>query len=387
MSVTDHQEDIYSLGMYPRRGLTLVRGDNARVWDSGGREYIDCIAGHGSANVGHANRFVAEAVASQAIRLLACSNTFYNDERGEYLRLLMSVAPPPLHRVFFCNSGTEAVEAALKFARHATGRPGIVSMFRGFHGRTLGALSVTHNPKYRSGFGPLIADVAFTPFNDCASAPKAITPGTAAVILEIVQGEGGVHVATQEFLDTVSQCCKEQGALLIVDEVQTGFGRTGRLFAFERFGLRPDIVCIAKSIAGGLPMGATLCSEGIDIPPGAHGSTFGGNPLCCAAASAALQFTLSENLPAMAETKGIYLGEMLDGLQTPLIREIRRLGLMVGIDLRDKAKPYIDALQHEGVLALSAGPTVVRLLPPLTIENADLERVAAALAKVLGAER
>jgi acetylornithine/LysW-gamma-L-lysine aminotransferase len=383
MNNFSQQESTCALGVYSRRGIVLVRGKNAHVWDDQGRMYIDCVAGHGSANIGHGNSMVAEAVAAQACRLLACSNIFYNDVRGEYLERLMSVAPPEVCRAFLCNSGAEAVEAALKFARHVTGRIDIVSTFRAFHGRTLGALSTTHNPVYREGFGPLLPGVIFTPYNNCAELERVVSDTTAAVILEIVQGEGGVHVGTQEYLDTASRLCRKHGALLIVDEVQTGFGRTGKMFALEHFGMQPDMVCLAKSIAGGLPMGAVLCSDRIRIPSGSHGTTFGGNPLCCAAALATLNYILSEDLPQKAAEKGRYLGERLALLESSRIREIRRLGLMVGIDLREKVKPYLDKLQEAGVLALPAGPTVLRLLPPLTIGIAELDEVVASIRQIL----
>jgi LysW-gamma-L-lysine/LysW-L-ornithine aminotransferase len=385
MIVDSVNEETDALGVYSRRGLTLVRGENAFVWDAEGRKYIDCIAGHGSANIGHANPAVAEAIAAQATRLLACSNVFYNDVRGSYLQLLMRVAPAPLQKAFLCNSGAEAIEAALKFARKVSGRTEIVSTFRAFHGRTLGALSVTHNPMYREGFGPLLPGVAFVPYNDSRALAGAISGTTAAVVLEIVQGEGGVHVGTEEFLATAARVCKEHGALLIIDEVQTGFGRTGRLFAFEHFGLEPDIVCLAKSIAGGLPMGAVLCSDRVRIPSGSHGTTFGGNPVCSAAAHATLQFILSAKLSEAAAEKGEYLGGLLGSIRSSRIREIRRLGLMVGIDLREKVKPTLDKLQDAGVLALPAGPTVLRLLPPLTIGYAEIDSVAEAIRNVLPA--
>jgi LysW-gamma-L-lysine/LysW-L-ornithine aminotransferase len=385
MTAAIQLEDAYALGVYTRRGIALVRGENATVWDDRGREYIDCVGGHGSANIGHGNPAVAAAVASQAARFIACSNVYYSDVRGRYLELLLSVAPAPLRRAFLCNSGTEAVEAALKFARYVTGRSEVVSTFRAFHGRTLGALSTTHNPIYRNGFGPMVPGVGFVPYNDPGAMAAAITESTAAVILEVVQGEGGVHVANPEFLESAERSCRKHGALLIIDEVQTGFGRTGRLFATEHFDVRPDILCLAKSIAGGLPMGAVLCSDRIVIPSGAHGTTLGGNPLCCAAARATLQYILSENLPKSAEEKGAYLGELLRTISSPRIREIRRLGLMVGIDLREKVKPFIEKLQDTGVLALPAGPTVLRLLPPLTITYPQLDTVAGSIDRVLSA--
>lgn len=376
-------EESRALDVYARRGITLVRGENAFVWDDRGNRYIDCVAGHGSANIGHANPRVAAAVATQALRFTACSNVFYNDVRSEYLDLLLSVAPPPLDRAFLCNSGAEAVEAAVKFARHITGRTEVISTFRAFHGRTLGALSATHNPAYRENVGPLPAGVTFVPYNDPAAIATAVTDATAAVILEVVQGEGGVHIGTREFLAAAQRTCRAHGALLIVDEVQTGFGRTGKMFAFEHAGLEPDLVCLAKSMAGGLPMGAVLCARGITVTPGLHGTTFGGNPVCCAAARATMEFILETGLVEGAAEKGEYLGAQLAAMAAPRIREVRRLGLMVGIDLREKAKPFLDRLQSAGVLAMPAGPTVVRLLPPLTIGYAELDQVAAALRRVL----
>ncbi|CAG1772929.1 hypothetical protein BAC2_03261, partial [uncultured bacterium] len=336
---TVYTEESRALGVYARRGVTLVRGENAFVWDDRGNRYIDCVAGHGSANIGHANPRVAAAVATQALRFTACSNVFFNDARSAYLDLLLSVAPAPLERAFLCNSGAEAVEAAIKFARHTTGRVEVVSTYRAFHGRTLGALSTTHNPAYRENVGPLPSGVTFIPYNEPAALTAAVTDATAAVILEVVQGEGGVHPGTREFFAAVGRACREHGALLIVDEVQTGFGRTGRMFAFEHAGLEPDLVCLAKSMAGGLPMGAVVCSARIVATPGMHGTTFGGNPVCCAAAQATLEFILETGLVDAAAEKGEYLGGRLAAIASPRIREVRRLGLMVGIDLREKARP------------------------------------------------
>lgn len=381
--MTTNTEERRALGVYARRGLTLVRGENAFVWDDRGNRYIDCVAGHGSANIGHANPRIAAAVAAQALRLTACSNVFFNDVRAGYLDLLLGVVPPSLERAFLCNSGAEAVEAAIKFARHTTGRTEVISTFRAFHGRTLGALSTTHNPAYRENVGPLPSGVTFVPYNDPAAIAAAVTDDTAAVILEVVQGEGGVHCGTGEFLTAVQRACREHGAVLIVDEVQTGFGRTGRMFAFEHAGLEPDMVCLAKSMAGGLPMGAVVCSARITVTPGLHGTTFGGNPVSCAAATATLEFIRENGVIGTAAEKGEYLGERLAAIVSPRIREVRRLGLMVGIDLREKAKPFIDRLQTAGVLAMPAGPTVVRLLPPLTIGQAELDQVAEALREVL----
>ena len=378
-------EDLHGLPLYAKRDLMLVRGQNARVWDEAGRSYIDCVGGHGAVNVGHCNPAVVEAVQRQAARLITCSNACYNDVRGAFMARLASLAPPGLDRVYLCNSGAEAVESALKLALLSTGRTRVVAAFQAFHGRTMGALSATHNPFYRQGFGPLLQGFSFVPYNDLAALEAAVTGETAAVILEVVQGEGGVNVARGDYLRGAEALCRERGALFVLDEVQTGFCRTGRMFALEHHGLRPDMVCLAKSIAGGLPMGALLCPSSLEVPPGKHGTTFGGNPLSCAAGLAALEFMERERLAEEAERKGRWLMERLLAMRARRVREVRGLGLMIGIELREKARPYLDALADQGVLALPAGPLVIRLLPPLTIGDADLETVASALEQVLEA--
>lgn len=383
--MSPHLEDLHGLPLYAKRDLTLVRGEGARVWDDAGRPYIDCVGGHGAANVGHCNPDVVEAVQRQAARLITCSNACYNDVRGAFMERLAALAPPGLDRVYLCNSGAEAVESALKLARLSTGRTGVVAAYQAFHGRTLGALSATHNPFYRQGFGPLVEGFSFAPFNDLAALDRAISKDTAAVILEVVQGEGGVNVARGDYLRSAETLCRERGALFILDEVQTGFCRTGRMLALEHHGLRPDFVCLAKSIAGGLPMGALLCPASLEVPPGKHGTTFGGNPLSCAAGLAALEFMERAHLAEEAERKGLRLIERLSSIGSRRIREVRGLGLMIGIELREKAKPHLDALADAGVLALPAGPLVIRLLPPLTIGEEDLDAVAEAVERVLGA--
>ncbi|MGB8345937.1 MAG: aminotransferase class III-fold pyridoxal phosphate-dependent enzyme, partial [Ktedonobacteraceae bacterium] len=304
MTTTVERENAYTSGVYGKRAVTLVRGQGAVVWDEQGREYIDCTAGYGVANIGHARPEIAAALAAQAQRLISCPELFYNDTRARLLERLAQLTPPGLTRIFLCNSGTEAVEGALKFARLATGRSGIVATLRGFHGRTMGALSTTWEPHYREPFAPLLPGVSHVRFNDLAAAEAAINEQTAALICELVQGEGGVHVASDEYVQRLAQLCRERGALLIFDEVQTGFGRTGHLFACEHYDVQPDILCLAKSLAGGVPMGAICLGarvmESGRITKGAHGSSFGGNPLACAAALAALDIVEQEALPERA---------------------------------------------------------------------------------------
>ncbi len=376
-------ESQHTSGVYAKQSIAFVRGQGASLWDSEGNEYLDCSSGHGVANLGHAHPKVAAAIAEQAGRLITLFETFPNDKRAALMAKITTLVPG-LDRVFFCNSGTEAVEAALKFARLSTGRTNVVATMRGFHGRTFGALSATHNKKYRQGVEPLVPGFSHVPYNNIEALEKAITSETAVVILEPVQGEGGVYPAAAGYLEAARQLCTERGALLIVDEVQTGFGRTGKMFAIEHSGVIPDLLCVAKALAGGLPMGAVLIGPGVqNLVPGSHGSTFGGNPLACAAALAALDVIETENLPGQAAEKGAYLMEKIRQMQSPLVREVRGLGLMIGIELKQKVTPYLKALQERRVIALNAGLTVLRLLPPLVITVEQLDFLVGALGEVL----
>ncbi len=384
MSSTQTIESVHTSGVYAKRDLVIVRGEGALVWDEQGREYVDCVAGHGVANLGHSHPSVVQALREQAARLITCPEMFYNPVRAALLENLTALAPPGLDRAFLCNSGTEAVEAAFKFARYATGRVEIIAAMRGFHGRTMGALSATWNKKYRQPFEPLVPGFTHVPYNNLEKLEAAVTEDTAAVILEVVQGEGGVHPGTAEYLRGAQEICRQRGALFILDEVQTGFGRTGRTFALEHYDLQPDILCVAKSLGGGVPIGATLLGERVkELRPGLHGSTFGGNPLAAAAAVAALEALVEENLPQRAAEMGAYLMNELRKIESPLIREVRGLGLMIGIELKQKVAPYLSALQERGVLALNAGMNVIRLIPPLVITRAQVDRVVEALREVL----
>ena len=362
----------------------MVRGRGARVWDADGREYIDCMAGHGVANLGHCHPAVTAAIQQQAATLVTCSETLYNDQRAALLAELTARTPGDLNRVFLCNSGAEAVEGAIKVARLLTGRTDLVATMRGFHGRTLGALSATWDEKYRKPFLPLVPGFSHVPFNDLEAMAAAVTGNTAGVLVEVVQGEGGVRPADADYLQGLRRLCDERGALLIVDEVQTGLGRTGRWFACEHAGLVPDLLCLGKTLGGGIPMGAVVWREALGaLPEGVHGSTFGGNPLACAAGRAVLRVLADEDLPARAARLGVRLLADLGALDSPLVREVRGRGLLVGVELRQRVTPILKALMERGVLALPAGPTVLRLLPPLVIEEADLERVVEAVAASL----
>ena len=390
MITTIELENTYTSGVYGKRPVVMVRGSGATLWDDEGREYIDCAAGHGVANIGHGRPEIAAAIAAQAQRLITCPEIVYNDVRARLLERLAHLTPEGLDHIFLCNSGTEAVEGALKFARLATGRTGIVATLRGFHGRTMGALSATWEPHYREPFAPLVPAVSHIRFNDLAAAETAISEETAAVIIELVQGEGGVHIATEEYVHGLARLCSERGALLIIDEVQTGFGRTGRLFACNHYDLQPDILCLAKSLGGGIPMGAICLGQRVmesgRIARGVHGSTFGGNPLACAAALATLDILEQEALPERAAMLGEHALERLRAFHSPLVRDVRGRGLLLGIELNRRAQPYLEMLLERGILALPAGPNVIRLLPPLVITGEQLECVLDTVEEVLSGE-
>ena len=376
-------ETRHSAGTYAKQPLVIVRGQGASLFDADGVEYLDCASGQGVANLGHGNMKVAEAIYKQASTLITLFETLPNDKRAEVMQKLCSLVDG-LDRVFLCNSGTEAVEASLKFARISTGRTNIVAAMRAFHGRTYGSLSATFNKKYREGFEPLVPGFSHVAYNNIEALDKAVNEETAAVILEVVQGEGGVYPVTEEYIQAARRICDERGALLIVDEIQTGFGRTGRIFAIQHFDVKPDLLTCAKSIAGGVPMGAVLIGHKVEnLTPGIHGSTFGGNPLSCAAALATLEVIEEENLPRQAEVKGAYLMDRLREINSPMIRAVRGMGLMIGIELKEKVAPYIKELQEKKIIALNAGMTVIRLLPPLVITYEQIDHLVNVMTEVL----
>jgi len=376
-------EKSYEFDVYPKRDLVLVRGKGARVWDADGKEYIDCIGGHGVANIGHCNDRVIAALERQSRQLISCSMTFYNDTRARFLEKLLSIAPKNLKRAFLCNSGTEAVEAAIKFTRFTSKKKEFITAMRGFHGRTMGSLSATFNPEYRKDFEPIVPGFKYVPFNNFDKLKDAVTEDTAGILLEIVQGEGGVHMGSADYFHKVRSLCTEKNILLLIDEVQTGFCRTGKMFACNHFDLEPDILCVAKAIAGGVPMGAVLCSDAVQPPMGKHGSTFGGNPLACAAGIAALEVMLEGKLAEQAVEKGDYFIGKIKQNSFANVREVRQLGLMIGIELKEKGQPYLIKLMEKGVLAMPAGATVLRFLPPLVITKDELDVVAQRLIEVL----
>lgn len=377
-------------GTTARRGdAVFVRGEGCWLIDSDGRRYLDLSSAQGVAMLGHCHPRVSAAVARQASTLMLCPNYLYNDVRAEFASALVDVLPAHLPHVFLANSGAEAVDGALKFARLVTSRPAFVATTKGFHGRTIGALSVTWEPKYRQGFQPLL-ETRHVPFNDAGALAAAVDDHTAAVIVEVVQGESGVNLGSAEFLHAAQRLCHERGALLIVDEIQTGFGRTGRWFAVEHAGIEPDLMCLAKGLGGGFPMGALAYSATVRqaLYQGAHGSTFGGSPLACAAGLAALHTYRDEGLIERSARLGASMLEALRAAlsDAPMVRDIRGLGLMIAIELRAKVAPVLKALMLEhGVIVLPAGPTVLRLLPPLVISDDEIEQGVRAIVSVIRA--
>jgi acetylornithine/LysW-gamma-L-lysine aminotransferase len=377
-------ESKYTSGVYGKREVAIVRGEGAIVWDGDGNELIDCSSGYGVANIGHCHPHVVRAIVEQSTVLLAAAEFVYNDTRARFEEKLVSILPDGLDKVYLCNSGAEANEAAIKFARLSSGKTDFIATVKGFHGRTMGALSATWNKEYKKDFEPLIPGFTHVPYNNLEKMKNAITENTAAIIVEAVQGEGGVRPSADGYLAGLRQLCDDKGVLLIIDEVQTGFGRTGKWFAVEHYGVTPDLLCMGKSIGGGVPMGAVGIGPAIqNLGPGKHGSTFGGNPLICAAALANIEAFLAEGLIEQAAERGAYLIEKLRQIEHPMIREVRGLGLMVGIELKVRVGPILRALQENGVIGMPAGKTVLRLLPPAVISHEQIDFVVNAIEKAL----
>jgi len=383
-------EDDFMGGLYQRFPVTIEKGIGAHVWDINGKEYIDCMGGYGVAIVGHQNKKVNKAIKDQVDKIITVHSSLYNKTREEFLKTLIGLAPKGLTQVHLNNSGAEAIEAAIKFARKFTGKKGMVAMKGSYHGKSLGALSLTFNPKYKKAFEPLVEKVSFATFGDIESLRSTIDEDTAFVILEPIQGESGINVAPDGFLQEVRKICNEKGILLIFDEIQAGLGRTGRLWACEHWNTAPDILCLAKGIAGGVPMGATLVRPDIlaSMSKGEHSSTFGGNPLSCAAGIATLQALTQDGLIENSEKMGKFFREGLEKLKEKhsIIREIRGKGLMIGVELKFEVKDILMNLMKEGVLMLYSGRNILRILPPLVISKEDITKVLETLDKVLTIE-
>jgi acetylornithine/LysW-gamma-L-lysine aminotransferase len=385
-------EQTHSSGAVPRRGVTIVRASGAHLFDATGRRWVDCSAAHGWAALGHTHPVVTEAIRAQAGRIVMLTESASNDMRARWFAALVEFLGRefpdtdrgPLSRIAAANSGAEAIEAALKFARIRTGRTGVVAFTRGFHGRTFGALTATAPSPRRDAFAPLVPGFAHATYNDLASAGSKVGDDTAAVIVEVVQGEGGVHEGTTEFLKGIERLARERGALLIIDEIQTGFGRTGRWFASSWHGLNPDIIVLGKALGGGLPLGAAVWRRELGgFEPGFHGSTFAGAPLVAAASVAALEAMTAEDLANRAFRLGDQTLTRLRAIESAQVRAVRGRGLMIGIELKGKVAAIIERLMDRGVWALPAGLNVLRLLPPLNIPESDLDFALDAVTETL----
>ena len=383
-------EDQFMGNLYQRFPVTVEKGKGSHVWDVDGKEYIDCMGGYGVALVGHQNERVVKAIKEQVDKIITVHSSLYNKTREEFLKILIGLAPKNLTQVHLNNSGAEAIEAAIKFARKFTGKKGMVAMKGSYHGKTFGALSLTFHPKYRKAFQPLVEKVSFASFGDIESLRSVIDDDTAFVILEPIQGESGIIVAPDGFLQDVRKLCDEKGILLIFDEIQAGLGRTGRLWACDHWNTAPDIMCLAKGIAGGVPMGATLVRADILalINKGEHSSTFGGNPLSCAAGIAALKALTEDGLVENSEKMGKIFREGLERLKEkhPIIREIRGKGLMIGVELKFDVRDILMNLIKDGILMLYSGRNILRILPPLVISEEDITKVLQSLDSVLSEE-
>ncbi|MGB9914536.1 MAG: aspartate aminotransferase family protein [Candidatus Bathyarchaeales archaeon] len=376
--------------VFSKRPVVITRGKGALVWDINGKEYIDCSGSYGVALLGHSHPKVVEAICKQAETLISCHASLYNDKRTEFLRKLIAIMPPGLNKAFLSNSGAESVECAIKLARKFTGKPEIIAVMGAFHGKTMGALSATWDKKYREPFQPLVPEFKHVQPDNLEKLREAITDKTAAVLLEPIRGEGGIRVPPADYLPGVRDICDEHNILLILDEVQTSFGRTGKLFACEHWGVIPDVVCLAKPFAGGLPIGITVAKEAVmsSFGVGEHTSTFSGSPLVCAAACAAIDALINERLVDRAAELGRYFKGKLEELQAKhkIVKEVRGLGLMLGMELRYDVRSVIIKTLQKGVLILEAGRNVLRFLPPLVIEKEHIDRVFAVLDEVLGEE-
>jgi len=376
--------------VFAKRPVVITRGRGALVWDINGKEYVDCTGSYGVALLGHSHPKVVEAVCKQAERLISCHAGFYNDMRTEFLQKLVSITPKGLDKAFLSNSGAEAVECAIKLARKFSGKPEIIAMMGAFHGKTMGALSATWDKKYREPFQPLVPEFKHVSPDNLEKVKEAITDKTAAILVEPIRGEGGVRIPPDGFLQGLRELCDEKNVLLIFDEVQTGFGRTGKMFACEHWGVTPDVMCLAKPAAGGLPIGVTIAKENVmsSFKVGDHSTTFSGSPLVCAAASAAIDVLLDEKLPERAAALGGYFKAKLEDLHMrhKIVKEVRGLGLMIGAELRFDVLNILLKAMRRGVLILDAGRNVLRFLPPLVIEKEQIDKVVSVLDAVLEEE-
>jgi len=376
--------------VFAKKPVVIVRGKGALVWDVNGKEYVDCTGSYGVALLGHSHPKIVEAICKQAEKLISCHAGYYNDKRAKFLQKLTSITPKGLNKAFLSNSGAESVECAIKLARKYTGKPEIIAMMGAFHGKTMGALSATWDKKYREPFLPLVPEIKHVPPDNLEKVREAISEKTAAILVEPIRGEGGIRVPPDGFLKGLREICNEKKVLLIFDEVQTGFGRTGKLFACEHWDIIPDVMCLAKPLAGGLPLGATVAREEVmsSFKVGEHSTTYSGSPLVCAAGCAAIDVLLEEKLAERAATQGAYFKSKLHEFQNKhrSVKEVRGLGLMLGMELKFDVLNILQKSMERGVLVLDAGRNVVRFLPPLVISKEQIDKAISVLDSVLEEE-
>ena len=383
-------EDNYLGNLYQRFPINISKGKGATVWDVSGKEYIDCMGGYGVALIGHCNDRVVNAIKNQSEKLITCHMSLYNNVRLEFLEKLSNISPKKLSKVFFSNSGAEATESALKFSRKFTGKSGIIAMTGGYHGKTFGALSVTHNEKYRKSFQPLLEGVKFVPYSNPSKIEESLDNSIGTVIIEPIQGETGIIVPSDGVLQQIRKICDQNDLVLIFDEIQTGLGRTGRMWAGEHWSTTPDIMCLAKGIAGGLPMGLTLCKPEIldAMKVGEHSSTFAGNPLSCSAGIATIESIIEESLVENAAKVGNIFKNGLFQLKENhrIVRDVRGLGLMLALELRFDIKDILFDGIKEGLLMLYSGRNIIRLLPPLVLDEVKVVKTLSIMDKLLTKE-
>ena len=383
-------EDNYLGSLYQRFPINISKGKGSLVWDVSGKEYIDCMGGYGVALIGHCNDRVINAIKNQSEKLITCHMSIYNNVRLEFLEKISKISPKKLSKVFFSNSGAEATEAALKFSRKFTGKSGIIAMSGGYHGKTFGALSVTHNEKYRKSFQPLLEGVKFVPYSNPSKIEESLDNSIGTVIIEPIQGETGIIVPSDGVLQQIRKICDQNNLVLIFDEIQSGLGRTGRMWAGEHWSTTPDIMCLAKGIAGGLPMGLTLCKPEIldAMKVGEHSSTFAGNPLSCSAGIATIESIVEENLVENAMKVGNKFKSGLLQLKDNhrIVRDVRGLGLMLALELRFDIKDILFDGIKEGLLMLYSGRNIIRLLPPLVLDEVKVAKTLSIMDKLLTKE-
>ncbi len=380
-------EDNYLGNLYQRFPINISKGKGSLVWDVSGKEYIDCMGGYGVALIGHCNDRVVNAIKNQSEKLITCHMSIYNNTRLEFLEKISKISPKKLSKVFFSNSGAESTESALKFSRKFTGKSGVIAMTGGYHGKTFGALSVTHNEKYRKSFQPLLEGVKFVPYSNPSKIEESLDNSIGTVIVEPIQGETGIIVPSDGTLQQIRKICDQNNLVLIFDEIQTGLGRTGRMWAGEHWSTTPDIMCLAKGIAGGLPMGLTLCKPEIldAMKVGEHSSTFAGNPLSCSAGIATIESIIKENLVENAAKVGNIFKNGLFQLKEShrIVRDVRGLGLMLALELRFDVKDVLFEGIKEGLLMLYSGRNIIRLLPPLVLDEVKVAKTLSIMDKLL----